>query len=304
MPPHPHSHDETPSTYFVGDRSSKDELTRLTIQERMVTASMGGLLPEQTNTSGLRRILDVACGPGGWLIAVAKQYPAISHLVGVDISPKMIAYAQKQAQAEKVSDRVEFLVMDVQRALPFPDAHFDLVNQRSATSFLRTWDWSNLLSEFLRITRPGGIVRLTEPDIMPVSNTPAFTRHVDLMVEAFYQAGHLFSANRQAVADELPRLLQRLGLQNLHKRDIPIAYRAGTPEGQLAFENTRIGIRTALPFLRKWTKIPDDYEELGERALREMQQPDFVATWNIHTIWGNAPEPVSSPMQRHGTAAS
>lgn len=81
MPTHPHSRDETPSTYFVGDRSSKDELTRLTIQEHMVTTSMGGTLPEQTNTSGLRRILDVACGPGGWLISVAKEYPTISHLV-------------------------------------------------------------------------------------------------------------------------------------------------------------------------------------------------------------------------------
>jgi ubiquinone/menaquinone biosynthesis C-methylase UbiE len=255
----------------------------------MVTTSMGGILPEQTNTSGLRRILDVACGPGGWLISVAKESPAISQLVGVDISPKMIEYAQKQAQAEKVGDRTKFLVMDVQRALTFPDDHFDLVNQRSATSFLRTWDWSKLLSELLRITRPGGIVRLTEPDLMPVSNTPAFTRHVDLMVEAFYNSGHLFTANRQAVPNELPCLLHRFGLQNIQKRDIPIEYRAGTPEGQLAFENTRIGIRTGLPFLRKWTKIPDDYEELGERALSEMQQPDFVATWNIHTIWGNVP---------------
>ncbi|HET8840621.1 MAG TPA: class I SAM-dependent methyltransferase [Ktedonobacteraceae bacterium] len=295
MPPHPHSRDETPSTYFVGDRSNKDELTRLTIQEQMVTTSMGGVLPEQTNTSGLRRILDVACGPGGWLISVAKEYPAISQLVGVDISPKMIAYAQKQAQAEKVSDRVQFLVMDVQHPLPFPDDQFDLVNQRSATSFLRTWDWSKLLPEFLRITHPGGIVRLTEPDMMPVSNTPAFTRHVDLLVEAFYQSGHLFAANRQSVPDALPGLLHRFGLQNMQQRDIPVEYRSGTPEGQLAFENTRIGIRTALPFLRKWTKIPNDYEELGERALSEMQQPDFVATWNIHTIWGNAPEHSSSP---------
>lgn len=293
MPPRPHSHDETPSTYFAGDSSNKHELARLTIQEQMVTTSMGGVLPEQTDISGLRRILDVACGPGGWLISVAREYPTISHLIGVDISPKMIAYAQKQAQAEQVDDRVQFLVMDVQRPLAFPDAHFDLVNQRSATSFLRTWDWAPLLSEFLRMTRPGGIIRLTEPDIMPVSNTPAFTRHVDLLVEAFYHSGHLFRAHRQAVPEELPCLLHRFGLQNMQTRDIPVEYRAGTPEGQLAFENTRIGIRTALPFLRKWTNIPDDYEELGERALWEMQQPDFVATWNIHTIWGTVPASAS-----------
>lgn len=295
MPTSPHSRDETPSTYFVGDRSNKDELTRLTIQEQMVTTSMGGILPEQADTSSLQQVLDVACGPGGWLISAAKAYPTISQLVGVDISPKMIEYAQKQARAEKVSDRVEFLVMDAQRALDFPDDHFDLVNQRSATSFLRTWDWSKLLAEFLRITRPGGVVRLTETDIMPVSNTPAFTRHMDLMVEAFYQSGHLFSPNRRSVPDELPNILHRYGLQNVQIRDIPIEYRAGTPEGQLAFENTKIGVRTSMPFLRKWAKVPDDYDEMCEQALAEMQQPDFVATWNIHTIWGNAPTHVSSP---------
>lgn len=297
MPNTPHSRDETPSTYFVADRSSKDELIRLTIQEQMVTASMGGLMPEQRDTNNLRSVLDAACGPGGWLIAVAKAYPTISRLVGVDINPKMIEYAQKQARSEKVSDRVKFLVMDVQHTLDFPDDHFDLVNQRSATSFLRTWDWPKLLSEFVRITCPGGIIRLTETDIMPASNTPAFTRHMDLMVEAFYQSGHLFAADRRSVTDELPELLRRYGIQNVQKRAIPIEYRSGTPEGQRAYENTRIGIRTALPFLRKWTKVPDNHEALGEQALAEMQQPGFIASWNIYTIWGTVPTPVSSPTQ-------
>ena len=47
------------STYFVQDRHSKEELTRLTIQERMITQSMGGALPEQTNSVSFRRVLDV-----------------------------------------------------------------------------------------------------------------------------------------------------------------------------------------------------------------------------------------------------
>jgi len=294
MPTHRHTRDGTPSTYVVADPASKDELTRLTIQEQMVTTSMGGVLPEQADPTIFKSILDVGCGPGGWLLATAKAYPMISKLTGVDISPRMIAYAQKQAQAEKVNDRVEFHVMDVQRALQFPDGCFDLVNQRSATSFLRTWDWSNLLLEFLRVTRPGGVIRLTEPNIMPWGNKPAFTRQMDLIVEAFYHSGHLFRPVRHSIPDELPNMLRRYGVQNVQARDILVEYHFGTPEWRLAFENTRLSFRTSKPFLLKWTRVPDDYEELCEQALAEMQQADFVAKWNIHTIWGYAPACASS----------
>ncbi|HEY3993447.1 MAG TPA: hypothetical protein VGM01_11260 [Ktedonobacteraceae bacterium] len=46
--------------------------------------------------------------------------------------------------------------------------------------------------------------------------------------------------------------------------------------------------RTALPFLRKWTRVPDDYEAIYQQMLIEMQQPDFVAQWDVVTVWGLA----------------
>jgi hypothetical protein len=38
--------------------------------------------------------------------------------------------------------------------------------------------------------------------------------------------------------------------------------------------------------MRKWTQIPDDYEQIYQRMLIEMQEPDFTATWNLLTVWG------------------
>ncbi len=38
---------ELPNTYFVQDKSNEIELMRLTIQDRLLTTGMGGVLPEQ-----------------------------------------------------------------------------------------------------------------------------------------------------------------------------------------------------------------------------------------------------------------
>ena len=131
---------EHPSTYFVQDRSNEEEMTRLQIQGQMITAGMGGVLPEQPRPASLQRVLDVGCGTGDWLLEVARTYPSISHLVGVDVSSTMIQYARAQAAAQHVDSRVQFHVMDALRMLEFPPASFDLVNQRLGMSYLRTWD--------------------------------------------------------------------------------------------------------------------------------------------------------------------
>jgi SAM-dependent methyltransferase len=55
-------------------------------------------------------------------------------------------------------------------------------------------------------------------------------------------------------------------------------------------EDEKAFFRAIIPFLRKWTRVPDDYEEIYQQMLSEMQQPDFVATWNLLTVWGTMPD--------------
>jgi SAM-dependent methyltransferase len=137
---------EYSGTYFVQDRQSAKELTRLAIQDHMLTTAMGGILPEQPAASAIQRVLDIGCGTGGWVIEAAQAYPTMS-LIGTDVNPRMIEYARTQAAAKQVADRVEFRVMDALLILEFPPDYFDLVNMRLGVSFLRTWEWSKLLSE-------------------------------------------------------------------------------------------------------------------------------------------------------------
>jgi hypothetical protein len=41
-----------------------------------------------------------------------------------------------------------------------------------------------------------------------------------------------------------------------------------------------------LPFMRKWSRIPDNYDEIYYRALDEIQQPDSFSTGRLVTVWG------------------
>jgi ubiquinone/menaquinone biosynthesis C-methylase UbiE len=287
---------EFPNTYTVQDRSNEEERTRLRIQDQMITTGMGGVLPEQPDPTIFQHILDVGCGTGGWLIEVAKTYPNAIRLVGVDASGKMINYAREQAAAEGVSDRVEFRVMDALLILDFPAESFDLVNQRFAVSWLRTWDWSKLLQEYRRVTRPGGVIRITESDmVIDDSSSPAMTRLFAIFLDALYRAGHYFTPDKSSVLSQLPRLLRQYGMQDIKTRPYTLEYRADTPAGQLFFEDMKRAFQTTLPFMRKWGRVPDDYDVIYQQMLNEMKQPDFVAPWRLLTAWGTRPFP-SFPM--------
>jgi len=233
-------------------------------------------------------VLDVGCGTGGWLIELAKTSPQIALLIGVDISRTMVKDARGQAHDSQVSDRVEFHTMDALRMLEFPDRFFDLVNQRAGASYLRTWDWLKLLQEYRRVSRSGGVIRVTEFGITPTSTSPALTQLCELLVMALFQAGHLFVPQSQGITNELARLLDLHGVQQIQTRTWTLDYRVGTPQWQGLVEDVRIGFRTLLPFLRTWAQVPGHYEEIYQQALAEMQHPDFAATGSLLTVWGTA----------------
>ena len=277
---------ESANTYIVRDRSNPDEMARLEVQDKMVTTAMGGVLPEQADPASLQRVLDVACGTGGWLLETALTYPTIEKLVGVDISSKMIEHARTQAQRLALDGRVAFQTMDAQRMLEFPPASFDLVNQRFGFSWIRTWEWRKLLLEYQRVTCSGGIIRITEGVFLNECNSSALMSLYNIFLETCYRSGHLFHPTSFGVTSELASLMTQHGIQNVQTRVHTPIFRAGEPSGQSLSQDMALAFRVGLPFFQKWTRIPDNYEEIREQALIEMQHPDFMATGYLLTAWG------------------
>jgi ubiquinone/menaquinone biosynthesis C-methylase UbiE len=279
--------DDLAGTYFVQDRSNQEELKRLIVQERMATNAIGGVLSEQQDPTRFHRVLDIGCGPGGWLIETAQTYPQIEKLYGIDISPTMIQYAQKRAEEQLLpKERIEFLVMDALLILEFPENFFDLVNFRLGVSFMRQWDWPKMFSELHRITKPQGVVRLVETDITYESESAALSTFWTAMCRAFYRAGYLFDEKPTGLVDHLPGLLLRHGFQNIQVHKIPAVFRAGTDAGKALLDDHIHGFHTCRPFLQRYGCLPPNYDALCQQINQDMQQPDFVArvAWYIFCV--------------------
>jgi ubiquinone/menaquinone biosynthesis C-methylase UbiE len=282
----PSNKGERPNTYFVQDKSSELELTRLTLQDRLLTTGMGGPLPEQEDPARFQRVLDIGCGTGNWAMEAATLYPGMS-LIGVDISQRMMNYARSQAQERQLADRVEFHVMDALLFLEFPNAFFDLVNIRLGFSYLRTWDWPKMFSEMLRVTKYKGIIRVTEEAISHPSNGPAHTSLMEIAVCSFYRAGHLFENQSTSLISHLPRLFVQHGVSNVQTHSHMLEFHGGTPEGHAYYEDIKHAFHTGKPFMEKRGCAPQNYDAIYQQAVEDMQRPDFHVTWPMLTVWGN-----------------
>ncbi len=278
--------EDNPSTYVNAEADGNAEMIRLMIQDQHVTREMGGPLAEQTDLTTCKRLLDVACGPGGWLIEAAVAHRQIQELVGIDLSWRMIEYAQAQAKAQRVGRRTSWFVMDALQPLAFPDASFDLVNTRGSSSYLSVDGWPRFLCELLRVTRPGGIVRVTEGELVTQCNSPALTRAWQMIRCAGYKGGYSLTDERWGVNTQLEQLLTECGCQQVQTRTYALEHKAGTVETQYLGQNMLYAFQNARPFLRKWDCLSEDYEAVCEEALLEIQQDDFHAQGELIVVWG------------------
>jgi len=275
---------ELPSTYVVYQRSP-EELQRLMLQDQLITHAMGGVLAGQDNPDRLHRILDIACGPGGWCIAVANQYPKVE-VCGIDISHTMITRAKEHAEAQQLSDRVFFEVMDALSALSFPSRYVDLVNLRFGVSFIRMWEWNRVISEMLRVTKEGGVIHITETAIVHNSTSPALTTFQQKCLCALERAGHLPERDPAGMIPHLVPLLNRYGVRQLQSKPHRIEFHAGTDACRIYIEDVTHAMRAIKPFLHKWGCLGDDYEQVCQIAQSEMRCSEFEATWELLALWG------------------
>jgi len=99
------------------------------------------------------KVLEVGCGTGTFTGDFSSRF---ADLTAIDISDSLLEVAAQRFPA------VKFLNADI-HATPFQSASFDLV---VGCSVLHHLEWDAALKEILRVLRPGGALRFTEPNLL------------------------------------------------------------------------------------------------------------------------------------------
>jgi len=134
------------------------------------------LMARRLDLASVRTMLDVGCGVGHWGQRLATVMPPDVEVFGVDHEAGFLDKAR--ARAESRPGRHTYLEATGER-LPFDDDRFDLVTCQ--TVLIHVPDARRVIAEMVRVTRPGGVVLLSEPNnlVDPISNRLALTGLAD-----------------------------------------------------------------------------------------------------------------------------
>jgi ubiquinone/menaquinone biosynthesis C-methylase UbiE len=102
------------------------------------------------------RVLDIACGTGLVSFEAARAVGMSGHVLGIDLSDRMVGGAERRAREKKLSN-CSFSRMDAE-TLALPDASFDVV--LCALGLMYMPDPEKALREMRRVLRAGGRVSL------------------------------------------------------------------------------------------------------------------------------------------------
>ncbi len=193
------------------------ESNRLDFQHFMLKYALGGrnfLAPVQNPQA----ILDVGCGTGRWATEMAHAYPQ-SNVIGVDL----IAPQSDQQAPELRPANYVFTEGNVIKGLAFADQSFDFVHMRLLYSAIPATAWPGVVSELVRVTRPGGWVEMVEAGSVE-HRGPAVDAMNTWVVEACQRRGLDMTAGKR-IGD----MLQQAGITEVqfHELALPVGNYGG-----------------------------------------------------------------------------
>ncbi|HLI90624.1 MAG TPA: methyltransferase domain-containing protein [Ktedonobacteraceae bacterium] len=268
---------EQESSYILPANSAA-EIARLANQDRFFNEAHQ-LIPPAVPENG--RVLDLGCGAGAWCAEVAFHHRKME-VIGIDISRELITYATASARTQML-DNVHFEVMDIREKFAFEDGSFDLVNARFMSGFLQAGEWPTVIGEMVRVTRPGGIVRLIDTDGNSVTSSPAGTKFRDLIVQTMQADGRTL-----VLTPYFKFWLREAGCSEIQLIPHLIDISTGEPAHPVIYEDFKVLLTQVIPYLvaRNASLTEEMLTDLLRQALGEMLQDSFRGHWPFVECYG------------------
>ncbi|KAI8597778.1 S-adenosyl-L-methionine-dependent methyltransferase [Dissophora ornata] len=179
-----------------------------------------------------------------------------------------------------------FQVVNAVQGLPFEDNTFDFVYQRFMVLAYTARDWPFVIQELVRVTKPGGIIELTEMPIMSNANGPEMNKILEILERGFTAKGL-----KPRIVKKLNGFLMDAGLEHVetHRESIPVGA-WGAKVGQLMRENFA-GIWSSLKgWIKELTGMTDaQYDAMIKRIFVEYETHKCYV--NCYCAWGVKPYP-------------
>lgn len=243
------------------DRAATSEVGRR-YKGELLTALM--LRPGQS-------VLDVGCGPGTDLPALADAVANSGAVIGLDHDPAMVEHARQRTAGHP---QVEVRTGDA-HALPFADASVDRARTDRVLQHLA--DPAQALAEIRRVLKPGGLVGLAEPDwdTLVIDDPDTDTSRA----YTYYVSAHV--VRNATIGRQLARLLDTAGFLVHSMEATTVVYRD--------YDTAEAILRMPAVAERAWRA--GALEEHPARAwLDRLTVGPFLAAFTLFTATGYVPD--------------
>ncbi len=269
---HPHSPDASASMLSW----NAEEVKRLDFQHYLLRQAMSGNY--RAPIKHTKFVLDVGCGTGRWAQEIAQAFPSAT-VIGLDIFDSPI-----EANISMRPSNYQFVSGDIFKGLPFSSYQFDFVHQRSLGCLIPTTGWHQVVNELVRVTRPGGIVELAEPDCIFHNPGPTCIQLQQWIIAAYQKCGI-----DPVESAHIDTYLLVAGLTHVKAETItlPVGHWAGRM-GSTTATNMRAAYLAMKPLVLQHIGISSvDYDHLSEQVFEECEQYHSSVVW--HVAYGQRP---------------
>jgi SAM-dependent methyltransferase len=147
-----------PAVYALGsDLEERERLRRQAVELR----AQGAALLDRVGVRPGHATIDLGCGPHGIIDLLSERVGPEGRVVGLELDPANVALARSFASDQGLAN-VEIIEGDARRT-GLATSAFDVVHAR--TLLINIPDPAAVVSEMVRLVRPGGWVTSQEPDM-------------------------------------------------------------------------------------------------------------------------------------------